>query len=79
MDQLILDLTPTPLPAFDNFLAERNREVITALTAEAGERFIYLWGEPGCGKTHLLQAWIAHAERLGRASIYLDGKTEQSA
>ncbi|AXT45442.1 MULTISPECIES: DnaA regulatory inactivator Hda [Chromobacterium] len=76
MDQLILDLTPTPLPAFDNFLAERNREVITALTAEAGERFIYLWGEPGCGKTHLLQAWIAHAERLGRASIYLDGKTE---
>ena len=76
MDQLVLDLTPTPLPAFDNFLAQRNREVITALTAEDGERFIYLWGEPGSGKTHLLQAWIAHAERLGRASIYLDGQKE---
>ena len=74
LDQLVLDLTPTPLPAFDNFLAERNREAITALTATEGERFIYLWGEPGCGKTHLLQAWIAHAERLGRAAIYLDGK-----
>lgn len=76
MDQLVLDLTPTPLPGFDNFLAKRNREIISALTDTAGERFIYLWGEPGCGKTHLLQAWIAHAERTGRASIYLDGKVE---
>ncbi|MDF0606206.1 DnaA regulatory inactivator Hda [Neisseriaceae bacterium TC5R-5] len=74
MDQLVLDLSPTPLPAFDSFLSQRNREVINALSAEEGERFIYLWGEPGCGKTHLLQAWIAHAERLGRASIYLDGR-----
>lgn len=77
LDQLVLDLTPTPLPAFDNFLAQRNREIISALTAEAGERFVYLWGEPGCGKTHLLQAWIAHAERMGRASIYLDAQHEQ--
>lgn len=76
LDQLILDLTPTPLPAFDNFVAERNREVITALTHPGDERFIYLWGEPGSGKTHLLQAWIAHAETLGRASIYLDGQRE---
>ncbi len=74
MDQLVLDLAPTPLPAFDNFVAERNREIITALTHHTDERFIYLWGEPGSGKTHLLQAWIVHAETLGRASIYLDGK-----
>ncbi|MGL6070045.1 DnaA regulatory inactivator Hda [Craterilacuibacter sp.] len=76
MDQLVLDLTPTPLPGFDNFLAERNREIISALTDTGGERFVYLWGEPGCGKTHLLQSWIAHAERTGRASIYLDAKQE---
>ncbi|MTD33486.1 DnaA regulatory inactivator Hda [Paludibacterium denitrificans] len=76
MDQLVLDLTPAPLPAFDNFVAERNREVITALTAPEAERFIYLWGESGSGKTHLLQAWIAHAERLGRAAIYLDAQHE---
>ncbi|GGY27180.1 DnaA regulatory inactivator Hda [Paludibacterium paludis] len=62
------------MPAFDNFVAERNREIITALTHHTDERFIYLWGEPGSGKTHLLQAWIAHAETLGRASIYLDGQ-----
>ena len=76
LDQLVLDLSPTPLPGFDNFLAQRNSEIIAALTAEGGERFVYLWGEPGCGKTHLLQAWIAHAELLGRASIYLDAKHE---
>lgn len=77
MDQLVLDLAPVPLPAFDNFVAERNREVIAALTHEGNERFIYLWGEPGSGKTHLLQAWIAYAEALGRASIYLDAQTER--
>lgn len=77
LDQLVLDLTPTPLPAFDNFVAECNREVIAALTHHAEERFIYLWGESGSGKTHLLQAWIAHAEMLGRASIYLDGRQER--
>lgn len=76
MDQLVLDLTPTPVPGFDNFVAERNREVISALTADDGERFVYLWGEGGSGKTHLLQAWIAHAERLGRAAIYLDAQHE---
>ncbi|TCW32300.1 DnaA regulatory inactivator Hda [Gulbenkiania mobilis] len=76
MDQLVLDLSPTPLPAFDNFVAERNREIIAALTHPGDERFVYLWGPPGSGKTHLLQAWIAHAETLGRASIYLDARVE---
>jgi DnaA family protein len=76
LDQLVLDLTPEPVSAFDTFIADRNREVIAALTGEEPERFVYLWGEAGSGKTHLLKAWIAHAESLGRASIYLDGQTE---
>jgi DnaA family protein len=61
---------------FDTFVAERNREVIAALTDPGSERFIYLWGEAGSGKTHLLQAWIAHAETLGSSSIYLDAQRE---
>lgn len=77
MDQLVLDFSLTPLPQFDSFIAERNREVIAALTDPDAERFVYLWGEPGSGKTHLLQAWIAHAEALGRASIYLDARHER--
>ena len=76
MDQLVLDLTPEPVSAFDTFIADRNREVIAAITGETPERFVYLWGEAGSGKTHLLEAWIAHAESLGRASIYLDGQIE---
>ncbi|AXK38310.1 DnaA regulatory inactivator Hda [Crenobacter cavernae] len=77
MDQLVLNLSPEPLPAFDSFVAERNREVVTALIDPEAERFLYLWGEPGSGKTHLLHAWIAHAEALGRASIYLDARQER--
>lgn len=76
LDQLVLDLAPASLPVFDTFVAERNRELIAALTLPATERFIYLWGEAGSGKTHLLQAWIAHAETMGRPSIYLDARRE---
>jgi len=76
LDQLVLDLAPAPLPVFDTFVARRNSEVIAALTDPGSERFIYLWGEAGSGKTHLLRAWIAHAETLGRSSIYLDAQCE---
>jgi DnaA family protein len=76
LDQLVLDLAPTPLPAFDTFVAARNQEVIAALTDSGGERFIYLWGEAGSGKTHLLQAWVAHAEARGSSAIYLDARSE---
>ncbi len=76
LDQLVLDLTPPPAPAFDHFIAEHNRQIIAALTDPAGERFIYLWGEPGVGKTHLLQQWVEHAHTTGRAALYLDARTE---
>ncbi len=76
MDQLVLDLTPPPSPAFDHFIAEHNRQITAALTDPLGERFIYLWGEPGVGKTHLLQHWVEHAHATGRAAIYLDARTE---
>lgn len=62
MRQLALDITVPPAPTFDNFVVGRNAEVIAHLrTAIAGgsERFVYLWGEAGCGRTHLLKAAIA--------------------
>ena len=64
MRQLALDLTAPPAPGFDNFVAGRNAEVIAHLCSaidRSGERFIYLWGEPGCGRTHLLKAVAAKA------------------
>ena len=57
--QLTLDLVKPPQPSLDNFVVGRNAEVVAALRSMmtgAGECFIYLWGETGAGRSHLLQA-----------------------
>jgi DnaA family protein len=62
MRQLALDLAAPPAPTFGNFVAGRNAEALAhvrAAIAGGGERFVYLWGEPGCGRTHLLKAAAA--------------------
>ena len=51
----------------DNHLLQQ--ALCSALTGE-GERFIYLWGAPGSGKSHLLQACCQHLG-LDNPSIYL--------
>lgn len=60
MRQLILDLLPESPPSLDNFVAGGNAETLAALTGWlAGERHdtsFCLWGESGCGRSHLLQA-----------------------
>ncbi|MDE1941723.1 MAG: DnaA regulatory inactivator Hda [Betaproteobacteria bacterium] len=64
MRQLVLDITPGEPPRLEDFVTGRNAEVILALRQWAegreGERFIYLWGSPGSGKTHLLRALALH-------------------
>ncbi len=66
MKQLILDLAPPPQPTLDNFVAGPNAEVLAQLRAllsgQSHERFVYLWGGTGCGKSHLLQALAAAAK-----------------
>ena len=62
MRQLALDITAPPAPTFGNFIVGRNAEAIAHLRAAiagSGERFVYLWGEPGSGCTHLLKASVA--------------------
>jgi DnaA family protein len=58
--QLALDLLQPAAPTLANFVAGRNAEARTLLqrlaTGEATERIVYLWGEPGSGRSHLLQA-----------------------
>jgi DnaA family protein len=56
--QLTLDLIQPLTPSLDNFVVGRNAEVIAALRAlqRDGARFIYLWGEAGAGRSHLLRA-----------------------
>ncbi|MDR1936289.1 MAG: DnaA regulatory inactivator Hda [Candidatus Accumulibacter sp.] len=63
MRQLILDLLPENPPSLDNFVPGGNAEVLTALSAWAAaenrETSLLLYGESGCGKTHLLRAGAA--------------------
>ncbi len=60
MKQLLLDIQPPSPPTLDNFIAGSNQEALHSLNMAidgANEaRFIYLWGAPGSGKSHLLQA-----------------------
>ena len=58
-EQLLLDLIEPEAPTLENFVADGNEELVAALRAARaleGPQFIYLWGEPGSGRTHLLRA-----------------------
>jgi DnaA family protein len=63
MQQLLLALAPPPPPTLENFHVGRNGAALQALRGalDDGERFVYLWGPGGCGKTHLLRGFAAAA------------------
>jgi DnaA-homolog protein len=58
--QLPLDISPAPKPTFDSFIAGANAEALERVRAlaagELQEAIVYLWGEPGSGRSHLLRA-----------------------
>ena len=60
MQQLILDIGPAAEPDFDNFLAGPNAEALARVrdlaAGELREAIVYLWGDAGSGRTHLLRA-----------------------
>ena len=72
MQQLPLAISPRVEPAFDNFVAGANAEALARVRELAagtlGERIVYLWGVPGCGRSHLLRA----AARASRALVIAD-------
>ena len=66
MRQLLLDLGAEKPQSLDTFVTGKNDELVQLLQRLANraataltERFVYLWGEPGAGKTHLLKALAA--------------------
>lgn len=63
MNQLVLDIRPDAAPGFDNFLPGPNAEALAALREHAAgltrEPLLYLWGDAGTGKSHLVRAWRA--------------------
>lgn len=72
--QLPLHISLRDSATFANFLPADNAQVLLQLVEAAslkGEAFIYLWGAPGTGKTHLLQA-VCHAmSRNNATGVYL--------
>ena len=81
MSQLLLDISPDRQPTLDNFVVGRNLELLSALrhalygknSAGSSERCIYVWGETGSGKSHLLQACVHAARQQSRDAIYAHG------
>ncbi len=65
MQQLLLDIRPAARPTLDNFIPGPNRELLGHLkkwlAGETVETALYIWGPPGSGKTHLLNALAAEA------------------
>jgi len=80
--QLLLDIAPPSPPTLDNFVAGRNAELLQTLgnilAGQERERFIYLWGGSGCGKSHLLQAAVGASAKkeLTTEFVACSGDTE---
>jgi DnaA-homolog protein len=60
--QLALDLLLDPTPTLDNFIVGSNSELLGHLRHPPA-RNLFMWGESGSGKTHLLKA-MAHPQGL---------------
>jgi DnaA-homolog protein len=63
MRQLLLDLGAEKPQTLDTFVEGQNAELLQLLQLfvrraprTPSERFVYVWGDPGAGKTHLLRA-----------------------
>ena len=72
--QLALAIQPNLEATFADFCWGDNtllqKELASSLSG-AGERFIYIWGPAGSGKSHLLQACCQQLLGLDKSSIYL--------
>lgn len=83
MTQLLLGIAPDWNPTLDNFVAGRNAELLSALrhalTTTQGECGLYVWGETGSGKSHLLQAAVGRAREAGQSAVYACGKVPEVA
>lgn len=70
--QLPLEISPPAEPTLANFIAGANAEALERVRALAAgtlhEAIVYLWGEPGSGRSHLLRA----AARANPALVVVD-------
>ena len=74
-EQLTFELAAPQAPSFDNFLPGANDELVNVLARAARgalrETGVLIWGAPGCGKSHLLQAAVQAALQSHRTASYV--------
>ena len=72
--QLSLDVGLRDSSSFANFYEGANREPVSQvrrLLDEPAPAFLFLWGERGSGKSHLLQAACRAAQEQGHEAAYI--------
>ena len=84
MKQIALDIGVSVGPSLANFFPGNNASALAHLELwMAGSTRspvpTYLWGEHGCGKTHLLQAVAEHIQGQGALVGWMDASTRQAA
>ncbi len=79
MRQLALGISPDPEPTLENFVPGANAELVARLRALGDgtlpEAIVYLWGEAGSGRSHLLAAAARAATRAGGITVADDVET----
>jgi len=79
-EQLVLNLRLRDASSFENYFVARNREAVERLqhavrnlssASQTPASWLYLWGEPGTGKTHLLEAACRAVQEQGQAPLYV--------
>lgn len=73
MRQLILELAPPPAATLANFIVGGNAELVHSLrgAASSGATAIFVWGERGSGRTHLLQGVVSAVRERSGAAEYV--------
>ena len=75
--QLTLDLHADAPPLLENFVAAANADLLAALYEAVPvadlPQHLFLWGDPGSGRSHLLRGVVTAAAQAGRPACYLQG------
>lgn len=72
--QLPLNISLSESASLDSYVAGDNKQALSSVqscSTGQGERFIYLWGTEGTGRSHLLQAACRSAAQSGLTVSYL--------
>jgi DnaA family protein len=89
LKQMPLDLAQPNPPQLEGFFPGDNVQAVFELqtwavrvesgasgTGSVSAGVMYLWGEQGCGKTHLLRAWGQRWRQAGRRVLELSGGSD---